>query len=99
TANRLPLESTRGSFAEFKNVYLQTDLGKLDCLGEVAGLGGFNQVWQQSISHSMSFGEFRMLNLDALIIAKNAAGRDKDLQAVKLLRAVKEKKGQHRELF
>ena len=99
TANKLPLEQTRSSFKDLKNVYLQTDLGKLDCLGEVAGLGSYEQVVQQSILHSMSFGQFRILNLDALIAAKSAVGREKDLEAVRLLRAIKERKAQQNELF
>ena len=99
TANKLPLEQTRDSFKDLNNVYLQTDLGKLDCLSEVTGLGGYEQVLQRSILHSMSFGQFRMLNLDALIAAKAAAGREKDLEAVRLLRAVKERKAQQKELF
>ena len=99
TANKLPLEETRGSFQDLKNIYLQTDLGKLDCLSEVVGLGGYEQVLQQSILHTMSFGKFRMLNLDALIAAKQAAGRQKDLDAVRLLRAVKEISSQQKELF
>lgn len=99
TANRLPLEQTRSSFKDLKNVYLQTDLGKLDCLSEVAGLGPYEEVVKQSISHSMSFGEFRMLNLDALITAKAAIGRPKDMEAVRLLRAVRERKAQQKELF
>jgi len=99
TANKLPLEQTRSSFKDLKNIYLQTDLGKLDCLGEVSGLGSYEQVFQQSILHTMSFGQFRMLNLDALIAAKIAAGREKDLDAVRLLRAVKERKAQQKELF
>jgi predicted nucleotidyltransferase len=99
TANRLPLEQTRDSFKDLKNIYLQTDLGKLDCLSEVAGLGGYEQVLQQSILHTMSFGEFRMLNLDALIAAKTAAGRQKDLDAVRLLQAVRERKAQQKDLF
>ena len=99
TANKLPLEQTRSSFKDLKNVYLQTDLGKLDCLGMVAGLGSFEQVLQQSVLHSMSFGSFRMLSLDALIVAKAAAGRNKDLDAVRLLQAVKERKAQQKELF
>ncbi len=99
TANKLPLEQTRSSFKDLKNIYLQTDMGKLDCLSEVAGLGSYEQVLQQSILHSMSFGAFRMLNLDALIAAKLAAGRQKDLEAVRLLRAVKERKAQRKELF
>lgn len=99
TANKLPLEQTRSSFKDLKNVYLQTDLGKLDCLGTVAGLGSYEQVLQQSVLHSMSFGAFRMLSLDALIAAKVAAGRQKDLDAVRLLHAVKERKAQQKELF
>jgi predicted nucleotidyltransferase len=99
TANKLPLAETRSSFKDLKNIYLQTDLGKLDCLGEVSGLGSYEQVLQQSILHSMTFGEFRMLNLDALIAAKTAAGRQKDLDAVRLLQAVKERKAQQKELF
>lgn len=99
TANKLSLEQTRGSFNDLKNVYLQTDLGKLDCLGEVAGLGSYEQVFSQSILHSMSFGAFRMLSLDALITAKAAVGREKDLYAVRLLRAVKERQARQKELF
>jgi predicted nucleotidyltransferase len=99
TANKLPLAETRSSFKDLKNIYLQTDLGKLDCLGEVSGLGSYEQVLQQSILHSMTFGEFRMLNLDALIAAKTAAGRQKDLDAVRLLQAVKERKAQQKDLF
>jgi predicted nucleotidyltransferase len=99
TANKLPLAETRSSFKDLKNIYLQTDLGKLDCLGEVSGLGSYEQVLQQSILHSMTFGKFRMLNLDALIAAKTAAGRQKDLDAVRLLQAVKERKAQQKELF
>jgi predicted nucleotidyltransferase len=99
TANKLRLEETRSSFKDLKNIYLQTDLGKLDCLSEVAGLGSYEQVLQQSILHTMSFGQFRMLNLDALIAAKTAVGRQKDLDAVRLLKAVKERKAQQKELF
>lgn len=99
TANQLPLEQTRSSFKDLRNVYLQTDLGKLDCLSEVAGLGNYEQVLKQSILHSMSFGQFRMLNLDALITAKEAVGREKDLAAVRLLRAVKERRAQQKEMF
>ena len=98
-ANKLPLDEPRSSFKDLKNIYLQTNFGKLDCLSEVAGIGHFEQVLQQSVLHRMSFGEFRMLNLDALIASKSAAGREKDLEAVRLLRAVKERKDQQKELF
>lgn len=91
TARKLPLEETRTAFAELKNLYLQTDLGKLDCLSEVAGIGSYDAVVKQSVIAKFSYGEFRFLNLEGLIIAKEAMRRDRDLEAVKYLRAIQEK--------
>jgi hypothetical protein len=99
TANKLPLEMTRDAFGDLKNIYLQTDLGKLDCLGEVAGVGNFSDVKKQSIVASLSYGEFLFLNIDALIAAKMAVGREHDLAAVRRLLAIKERKAQQREFF
>lgn len=94
TANKLPLEITRSSFADLKNLYLQTDMGKLDCMGEIAGVGNFEAVRQKSVSAEFSYGEFRFLDLDTLIVAKKAVGRERDRDAVRQLLAIKEKKGQ-----
>lgn len=99
TANKLLLEETRGAFGELKNLYLQTDLGKLDCLGAVAGVGDFKTVRDQSVVADFSYGQFRFLNLDALITSKNAVGRDRDLDAVRRLLAIKERKTQQPELL
>lgn len=99
TANKLPFELTDHLCDSLKNIYLNTDLGILDCLSEVAGIGNYEEVLKQSVLHSMSYGEVRILNLDALIAAKLAAGRDKDLSAVKLFRAIKENRDQQKELF
>ena len=96
TANKLPLELTDELCGSLKNIYLNTDLGTLDCLSEVAGIGGYEQALQRSVLHSMSYGEFRILNLDALIAAKSAVGRQKDLDAVRLLQAIKEKQEQQK---
>jgi hypothetical protein len=98
-AGKLPLELTDDLCDRLKNVYLQTDLGKLDCLGEVEGIGNYEQVLQHSITHKTSYGEFRILSLDALIASKVAAGREKDLYAVKLLRGIKEKNDQQKNLL
>src|ERR1035437_8484862 len=99
TANKLLLELTDELCGSLKNIYLNTDLGILDCLSEVAGIGDYEQVLQRSIPHDMSYGEFRILNLDALIAAKSAAGRQKDLDAIRLLQAIKERKEQQQDLF
>ncbi|MGD1085817.1 MAG: hypothetical protein ABSA47_13860 [Verrucomicrobiota bacterium] len=89
TANKLPLELTDELCDRLKNIYLTTDLGILDCLGEVSGLGDYEQVLRRSITQQMSYGKLQILSLDALIVAKEAAGREKDLYATRLLRAIK----------
>jgi len=91
TANKLPLELTDELCDRLKNIYLNTDWGILDCLSEVSGLGDYEQVLRRSIPHRMSYGEFRILSLDALIAAKSAVGRKKDWDAVRLFQAIKEK--------
>lgn len=99
TTNKLPLKMTRENFGQLKNIYLQTDLGKLDCLSAVSGVGSFNDVKNRSVTANMSYGEFRFLNIDALIASKMAVGRERDLDAVRRLVAIKEKKQQQTELL
>jgi hypothetical protein len=89
-ANKLPLELTDELCSRLKNLYLQTDLGALDCLGDVEGVGTYNDVLSHSVVYHMSYGDFRILSIDALIAAKEAAGRPRDLEAVRFLRAIKE---------
>jgi hypothetical protein len=91
TPQKLPLEETRNIFGDLKNLYLQTDLGTLDCLGNVAGLGDFDTVVKRSMLAKFSYGEFRFLDLQALIASKEAAGRNRDLAVVRQLRAIKER--------
>jgi hypothetical protein len=91
TANKLPFELTDDLCARLKNIYLQTDLGKLDCLSEIAGVGDYEQALKRSEVVRMPYGQFRILDIDALIDAKEAAGREQDLLAVKQLRAIRER--------
>lgn len=99
TPNKLHLEVTQSAFGDLKNLYLETDLGKLDCLSEVAGIGSHEEVRRQSTIAQFSYGEFRFLNLDALILAKKAVGRERDLDAVRRLLAIKERNEQQKNLL
>src|SRR5436190_881787 len=90
-ANKLPLALTDELMSRLKSLYLETDLGKLDCRSEVAGIGKYEQVLSKSVVHKSSYGEFRILSIDALITAKEATGRERDLSALRLLRAIKER--------
>jgi hypothetical protein len=91
TADKLPFELTPELLPALKNLYLQTDLGKIDCLNDVAGVGNFPKVRDSSIEGSLGFGSFRFPSLKGLIRAKEAVGRERDLQALIHLRAIEER--------
>src|SRR5579871_1321544 len=88
TSQRLPLELTREKCRGLKNLYLETDLGVLDCLGEVLGVGNFTAVKRKSVIIGAEFGKCRVLGLDALIKAKRAMDRPRDREAVVQLEAI-----------
>lgn len=91
TPQKLPFELTPELCLTLKNLYLQTDLGRLDCLGEVLGIGGYEEVLRNSQLAALSYGEFRFLQIDALVRAKELAGRERDLAHLRHLKPIKEK--------
>lgn len=72
------------------NLYLETDLGPVDLLGTIKGIGEFEAVRAISIEIELFGRRCRVISVDGLIRAKEAMGRDKDLIAVKELRAIRE---------
>ena len=66
----------------WKNIYLDTRAGVLDCLGDIKGLGDFVECSAQSVEVNLEGFSIRFLTRDALIAAKKAMGRPKDLLTV-----------------
>ena len=54
------------------------DMGDVDVLGEVKGLGGYDQVLAQSVEKVVFGRAVRVLGIDGLIINKKAVDRVKD---------------------
>lgn len=71
-----------------KKLYLRTDTIMLDVLGDVAGVGDFSDCDRESEWIDFRGLSCRILKLDALIRAKRAAGRNKDLVALPELEAI-----------
>jgi hypothetical protein len=69
---------------------LQTDIGEIDLLAEVAGLGAFDDVKKRSITVDAFDRRIMTLDLSGLIQAKWAAGREKDLSALAELESLLE---------
>lgn len=74
------------------NFTLRTSNGDIDLLGEITGVGSYDRVLQQSIEVELFGATYRVISLDALIVAKRAAGRAKDLEVVAELEAIREER-------
>ncbi len=75
----LPFALDVSAFKSGLNFTLTTDLGDLDLLGEVAGLGGYEGVLALSEEMEIFGMRCRVLTLEGLIKNKRAVGRAKDL--------------------
>lgn len=89
TPRLLPLRLTTENCAGLKNLYIETDWGIVDCLSKVLGVGNWGAVRKQSVTVKLACGNCRVLNLDALIKAKQAMDRPHDRETVLQLRAIK----------
>ncbi|SPF35404.1 conserved hypothetical protein [Candidatus Sulfopaludibacter sp. SbA4] len=69
---------------------LRTDIGEIDLLAEVAGIGDYGDAKARSIVVEAFDRRFQTLDLRALIQAKRAAGREKDLSALAELESLLE---------
>ena len=67
---------------------LQTDIGEIDLLTELIGLGDFDNAIQRSILVEAFERKFATLDLPALIQTKGATGREKDRAALAELQSL-----------
>ncbi len=96
TPARPPLGQTAQQLATHQNLYLVTDLGILDVLGEISGVGDFAQVNRHAIETHFGDVRCRVLDLPALIRAKRALGRPTDIRAAIELEAIRDRIGDER---
>src|SRR6202008_614682 len=59
------------------NLYLQTDLGPLDLLSTITGVGDFERVRAASIQVELFGKNIQVMAIEDLIKAKQALGREK----------------------
>ena len=90
TPKRKKFALTEIDVKNLKNLYLDTDIGVLDCLSFVEGVGSFETVKAKSICIKTEGIEFYTLGLDALIESKEAMARERDRQAVIQLKSIRE---------
>lgn len=76
---KLPFRLDAATLERGLNFTLTTDLGDLDLLGEIAGLGGFARVAAQAEPMMVYGRKTAVLSLEGLERAKRASGRIRDL--------------------
>jgi hypothetical protein len=91
TRDLRPLPNNAEDLKGFKNLYLITDMGQLDVLSEISGIGGYDEVERHTIQVDLEGTPCRVLDLDTLIIAKSAMNSPKDRQAVIELTVIRER--------
>jgi predicted nucleotidyltransferase len=87
----LPFRLDRPTLKAGLNFTLTTDAGDLDLLGEVKGVGRYEDALPGSVEFEIYGHAVRIMGLDDIIRAKEAAGRDKDRIHLKELRELKKR--------
>jgi hypothetical protein len=91
TSQRLSFLGNPDPDVDVRNLYLETELGTVDILSSILGVGDYDRVRAASIEIELLGHRCRVISMDDLIQAKETLGRDKDLLAAKELRAIREK--------
>lgn len=94
TPQRLSFLDNPSPGIHVQNLYLETELGSLDILTSILGVGDFERVRASSTEIELFGRRCRVMSLDDLISAKETLGREKDLLSARELRALREKKSQ-----
>lgn len=88
----LPFQFDARTIAQGLNFTLTTDLGDLDFLGEVTGLGTYKETRATADMQMIEGMPIAVLSLAGLIKSKKAAGRSKDLYVLPELEALEQLK-------
>lgn len=84
-------ECTPERLAQLNNLYMKTDLGHLDLLGNIMGIGSYDEVRKHFTEVNIFGLPCLVLDIGSLIKTKKEVGRPKDLQVVLELEVIREK--------
>ena len=81
------------------NFALSTDIGDIDLIGEIQGVGYYNDALKYSETMEIYGMQCHVLTIEGLIKSKKAAGRPKDKPVIKELEAlleIRKQKGENK---
>ncbi|MCU1310330.1 MAG: hypothetical protein JWO20_1455 [Candidatus Angelobacter sp.] len=86
----VPFFLDQRTLSQGMNFTLETDLGDIDLMGDLSGVGQFPEVARDAVIVPLHGVSCQVASLDVVIRSKRAAGRPKDLAALPELEALKE---------
>ena len=89
--DNLPFALDAETLRKDLNFTFTTDIGTLDLLGEVRGVGFYEEVIQGCTTHELFGYRFPVIEIGRLIVAKRTAGRPKDRIILPELEAIQER--------
>lgn len=92
-SDSLPITQSVEDLTKFKNLYLNTNLGRLDLLGIVGNLGNYEQIGDRTETIDLFGYPCKILDIPSLIQSKAYMGRPKDQQVIIELRAIEAQEG------
>ena len=72
------------------NFTFRTDMGDVDLIGEVVGIGNYDDLAKQSITVDLDGFPTLILSIPGLIVAKETSGRPKDKAGLQVLYALRD---------
>lgn len=85
---RPPLGEDPLRFVGYPNLYVTTDEGVIDFLGEITGLGPYERVSANAVTLQVADFAARVVSIEDLIKSKRTLGRPKDHRVARELEAV-----------
>ncbi len=89
----LPFQVDARTLASGLNFTLTTDAGDFDLLGEVTGVGMYEEVARDADVMELAGCQVLVMSLSALERAKRSAGRIKDLADLEIIEGIKKLRG------
>lgn len=90
TVDKRPFTPDPAELNTFRNLYVLTDLGRVDFVGEVPPLGDIDRLAQNAATMTLDGRSFRIISLDDLLLVKDFVRRPKDLEVAAELRALRD---------
>lgn len=94
TAEKLSFLNVPPPGTQLKNLYLRTEMGVVDVITEVTGVGDYERLCAKAPTMMIGGRPVRVIGIEDLITAKETLARGKDLLVAKELRMISVRKPQ-----